>query len=155
VDLDLNSIFVAEAFAGLMRQSYSDARFSAITTPAFGFDGVWNVTPQSSLSLSVLRTIDETTGTTSPALVTTNVGSSAQYQFLDNLFGRVDYLHSFIDFPQTTSHDDVDNISVSAKYLVNSSLTLTPLIAFTNRASDRPGRTYDQLQALFTVTLAY
>lgn len=154
-NLDLQSVFVAEVFAGVMRQDYSDGSFSDITTPTFGVDAVWNVMPQASLLFNALRTIDETSLAGASGIVSTNVSVGAQYQIYENLLARADYGHSFVDFRSTSFNDDIDVVTASVSYYLGRNIAVTPLVSYTNRSTDRPGRDFDQVRAIVGVTFAY
>jgi hypothetical protein len=155
IDLDLNSIFVAEAFGGVMRQDYSDSRFGATTAADFGLDSVWNVTPRASILFGALRSIDETTILPSSGILTTNVSTGAQYQFFPNLQGRIDYTHSFLDFERTAFHDDVDAVSVGANYFMGRNIILKPYLSYVTRDSNRSAANYEQVRGIVALTLQY
>jgi hypothetical protein len=154
-DLDINSIFVAEVFAGIMSQHYSAAGIGSLTPADFGVDAVWNVTRRTSLLFNVLRSLDETTLTGSPGILTTTVAAGAQYQFFPNLLGRIDYSHSFLDFQKTSFEDDLDSVSVGANYFIGRNIVLKPTLAYITRDSNRSGVDFDQWQGVLMMTLRY
>jgi hypothetical protein len=154
-DLDLNSVFIAEVFLGMMRQSYDDPTFGSVTTPAAGLDAVWNVTPNASVLFGLTRSVDETTLLASSSITATNASVGGQYQFMPNLQGRLDYAHSFLDFNKTSFHDDVDTVSASARYFIGRNVIVSPLLAYSTRDSNRPGAEFDEVRAIVAVTLQY
>jgi hypothetical protein len=158
VDLDLNSIFVAEVFGGVLHQEFSDSRFGSVTPVDIGLDAVWNLTPRASLTFDVLRSIDETTllvPSPSSAILTTTVATGAQYQFLPNLQGRIDYSHSFLDFQNTAFLDNVDILSVGANYFIGRNIIVKPSLSYSTRNTNRAASDFDRLQGIIAVTLQY
>lgn len=155
VDLDLNSVFVTEAFVGALHQTYADSRFANVTKPDFGMDAVWNVTPRASLLFDAVRSIDETTLLPASSITTTTLSTGAQYQFLPQLQGRIDYAHSFLHFNNTGFNDNVDTISATMNYFIGRNFVVRPTLTYQTRSTNRPSSDYGQLQGIVDLTLRY
>lgn len=155
VDLDLNSIFVAEAFVGALHQDYNDSRFANVTKPDLGLDAVWNVTPRTSVLFDAVRSIDETTLLPASSILTTTLSTGVQYQFLPQLQGRLDYGHSFEHYNNTGFDDNVDTVSAGANYFIGRNIVVRPYVAYQSRDSNRPTADYGQFQAVMDLTLRY
>lgn len=155
VDLDLNSVFVTEAFVGVLHQTYADSRFANVTKPDLGMDAVWNVTPRASILFDAVRSIDETTLLPASSITTTTLSTGAQYQFLPQLQGRIDYGHSFLHFNNTGFDDNVDSISASMNYFIERNFVVRPTLTYQTRSTNRPSADFGQFQGILDLTLRY
>lgn len=147
--LDLGGITAVEIFAGYMQQTYQSSQFQNISTPKFGLTGYWNPIRELWIKPFVVRTIDDTSLTTSAAYINTSAGFDVNYNARPNIRidGHADY--TIADYLPVANvpgnrYDQYVTLRVGAMYLPTEHFFIGPTYQYINLNSNQPGSSYDQ-----------
>lgn len=147
--LDLGGITAVEIFAGYMQQTYQSSQFQNISTPKFGLTGYWNPIRELWVKPFVVRTIDESSLTTSAAYINTSAGIDVNYNIRPNIRLDVHGDYSIADYLPVagipgTRYDQYVTVRLGAMYLPTEHFFIGPTYQFVTLNSNQSGSSYDQ-----------
>jgi opacity protein-like surface antigen len=140
----LGSEIDAEAYGGLILQTYSDDRFSNVVAPDFGGTLTWR--PQSGLLLRsrVERSLEETTVDDASSYLSTYASVTLRQIIRDDLrvYGGASYTND--DYQGISRIDDIYNAWVGIRYYLIPRLYLGAEFKYKERESTDPINDYTQ-----------
>ena len=164
VDLGLqilprNHIIYGDAYAGYLVQNFAQSRFGSTSTPDFGGDLTWSITPLTTLTFTGLTTFNTgtpgnsafITGTPGTSILT--VGNSylsrvfsagVNHQLLPNL--QLGLTGTYINntFQGTSRADNVFIVNATVRYQVNRNLYLGGDVYYAQQSSTAAGLSFSQ-----------
>ena len=156
VELDLGGLVFGELFAGYRRQAYEDAGLRSIKRPSFGAALDWNVTPLTTVSGRVSRTVQETVLDASGVLAT-QAEASVAHELLRNLVLAVtaDYtVNNYRVIGRQGRHEgDIWGGEIGIRWLTKRRLHLDLSYRYETRDSTLPLDDYGNHVASLSVTL--
>lgn len=121
-DVDLGGIITAEAYGGYMNQNYFNFASGDVGTWDLGGSVLWNVTELTSVEFRGSRSIEETTGTGSQALVDSSGTVTVTHELRRDVLLEGHISYSGLDFQNSKSHDDVYDAGFGGRYFVSRNL---------------------------------
>ena len=143
---DLGSTLFGEVYAGLRHWTFDDPSFETIDGPAFGADVTWTLTPLTTLKLSADSTIEATTIVGAAGIQRTAFGLSADHELLRNLLLWARASTATENFEGIDRDDDLRELGLGARYLMNRRIYLMLDLENENRdssGSDSSGQKYN------------
>ncbi len=145
------TVFSVDASIGVMSQEFDDSRFGTVTTPSLALDAGYNITPLTSLTGNVTRSIEETTTANASSIVQTVASVGVEHEIMYNLLGRVSLSYIWSDFQDISREDEVLSAGIDLKYLFSRNFYLKPSLQYSERASPVAGSDYDQWRGLLVL----
>lgn len=140
-----------EVMLGVLHRSYTDPRFSAITTPGADATLRWQATPTTSVVLFTERTVDETTLPGSPAYIYTLVGGRVIHDLSDKWSVVLRGAFGHLDFVQAGRTDNEVDSSFGVRYRITSKITLGVDYRYTDRVSGSSLYDFTRNQVYFRI----
>ncbi len=145
-----------EAFAGVMRQNFDYSGFSDISKPYFGLLTVWKPTSQTTATLFIDRSLEETVvhdgaGTYASSSTDTTYGFEVERHLTSRLSvnGRAAYTHS--DFNDFDRLDKIIDAGAGLRYYVMPNVYVGADLRVVDRASSDIAAQYSRNQVLVSV----
>lgn len=157
----ISPVITGEAFVGYIQQNYDDSRISAIHSPGFGGNLLWNVTQATSVRAKVSRTVQEVDffGTTASATVTsfleTQAGISVEQEVLRNILLTGGASLTSEDFRGTSRTDNIAEGDLGLTYLLNRMWRAGLDVSYQSRTSNTSGVSYNRALIGAKVRLQY
>jgi hypothetical protein len=126
----------AEAYAGVIQQSYDDARFGTQVAPDFGARLTWRLLPGGTLQAFVDRTIEETTLPGSSGYLRSSAGASVEQKVRPDLYFTGHFYYSVNDYRGVDRIDHVNDIGLGAKYFLMRNVYIGTDYTYLHRTSD-------------------
>ncbi|HEY4135894.1 MAG TPA: outer membrane beta-barrel protein [Alphaproteobacteria bacterium] len=142
------TVYTIDVSAGVLHQSFDDGRFDDVTEPTFAIDAAYNITPRTSLTGSLTRSLEETTLANSSSLLQTIASVGIEQEITYNLLGNVSVAKIWSDFQDVSRNDDVWVATAEVKYLLNRNFYIAPRFQLSDRSSDDPTAEFDQWRAM-------
>jgi hypothetical protein len=141
---DLTGILFADAFAGYREQDYDDPRLAAVRGPTGGAKLTWNVTRLTTITGSLTRDVRETILANSSGYFATVAELRVDHELRRFLLldGVLSYEKD--DFQGIGRTDDYYVAGISAKYLINRNLWISPGYSYRDRSSNITGASFDE-----------
>jgi hypothetical protein len=166
--IEVTRIVTAEIYVGYLHQEYESPLFPDVSSPAFGGNLLWNVTPLTSLKGSFSQSVAETTlvvaaptaanpfaEQAASASRETNLQLTAEHELLRNLIltGSVGYVRD--DYRGITRTDNTYGTDIGARYLMNRNIRVTADLSYSKRDSNVPNSSYDRVIGIVGATLGF
>ena len=141
-----------EAYAGYLAQNFAQSGLGSTSTPDFGGRLTWNITQLTTLTFTGL-TIFSTGTPSSPTIINGSAGNSylskvltanADHQLLRNVLLNLYTSYENDSFQGITRTDNVFNVGVGVRYLVNRNLFLGGSFSYYQRSSTLAGASFNQ-----------
>ncbi len=117
--LDLTGKTFGDFYLGYLDREYDDSRFSKASGPTFGADVSWNVTGLTTLRIEGERTIDNTIVLGAAGITKSRLTFGADHELLRSLIVSADLSFGSDDFEDIDRKDDLTELSLGGKYLMN------------------------------------
>lgn len=143
-DLDLSSVVLGEVAIGRLRYDYDDARFddvSGVTANALLY---WHVTPLTTVTFQLERSIAETTTAGSSGYVSDVAAVAVYHELLRNLMLEASLSSVSNDYDGIGREDDLTTFRISGEYEMNRNLFFGAGYEHGTRDSNNPGVGYDR-----------
>lgn len=146
-------IIYGQVYTGYLVQKFDQSSLGSTSTPDYGGQLVWNVTPLTTLSFNGLRTFitgsfaNPVTGVSGPAgngYLASTVQAVADHELFRNLLINANFIYENDSFQGIARTDNVYTASGGVRYLVNRHLFLGGNVTFQERTSTLPGNSYTQ-----------
>ena len=134
---DLTGIIFADVFAGYREQDYRAVQLAAIKGPTGGAKLTWNVTPLTTITGGVTRTVEETDIANSSGYFATRGDLRADHELLRNLLLDAAAGYERDDFKGIGRSDDYYLAGVGARYLIDRNFWVSAGYNYTNRSSNQ------------------
>jgi hypothetical protein len=144
-----------EVRAGVLEQSFNDARFSSVSAPVFGVEAIWNADPLLSVKLSAFRTVEETTLPGAAAFLSTSASMAVQYELLRNMLLEGDLRYFRSNYLQISRADDIGAANLGLTYFLDNNFALRARMAYSERRSQVPGGGFDDTTFFLRLTAGY
>ena len=164
VDLGLqilprNHIIYGDAYAGYLVQNFAQSRFGSTSTPDFGGDLTWSITPLTTLTFTGLTTFNTGTPgnsafiTVTPGTSILTVGNSylsrvfsagVNHQLLPNLQLGLTGTYLNDTFQGMSRVDNVFIVNATVRYQVNRNLYLGGDVYYAQQSSTAAGASFSQ-----------
>lgn len=147
-DIDITSKVKGEAFAGYLHQGYDSTSLSDINSPSFGGSVIWKPTGLTSLDFAVQQSVQETsTDINTSGYVSTISTLRAEHELRRNLlfaagFGYSNNAYEGAAIGQNERNDNIANVSLNSKYLLNKRIAVGAEYKYENRDSNITGQDY-------------
>lgn len=140
----LSNSLSTEAYAGLIYQSYDDARFSDVVSPNFGGRLTWTPLDGLSVRANLERSLQETTILDASGYLQTSASLSfVQWLRPDiRLDGGIGYYDN--DYQDISRHDEIVEAWLAVRRYISSDIYIGANYVFTSRDSTVIGENYDQ-----------
>ena len=122
--LDFTGSTIGEFYLGYLRREYEDSRFSRADGPTFGGQIDWNISGLTTLSFGGSRTIDATTIESASGITTSLIQFGVDHELLRNLVLSLDLALGSDDFEGIDRKDDLSELQLSGRYLMNRNIEL-------------------------------
>jgi hypothetical protein len=139
---DLTGIMFADVFAGYREQDYEAVQLAAIKGPTGGARLTWNVTPLTTITGGVVRTIEETDIANSSGFFATRGDLRVDHELLRNLLLDATLGYERDDFKGIGRGDDYYIAGVGAKYLIDRNFWVLAGYNYANRSSNQRGNSF-------------
>jgi hypothetical protein len=157
VDLGLQilprHIIYGEAYAGYLIQNFAQSGAGSISTPDYGGQLVWNVTPLNTLTFTGARTFYTGTPSNGSTVVlgpagngylSSTIAVNADHELLRNLLVNLNAGYENDSFQGIVRNDNVFTGGAGSQYLINRHLFLGGTFSIYRRTSTFPGVSYTQ-----------
>ncbi|MFN4282160.1 MAG: outer membrane beta-barrel protein [Alphaproteobacteria bacterium] len=145
------TVFSIDASVGFMSQDFENSTFGTVTTPSLALDAAYNLTPLTSLTGFVTRSIEETTTANASSIVQTVASVGLEHEIMYNLLGRASLSYIWSDFQGINREDEILTAGFDMKYLFSRNFYLKPSLQYSERMSPVAGSDYDQWRALLVL----
>ncbi|MEX2643903.1 MAG: outer membrane beta-barrel protein [Acetobacterales bacterium] len=153
VALDLGGLVFGELFAGYLSQDYDAAQLDRISSVSFGGEVTWNVTPLTTIVGSLSRAVEETTIGNASGALATNAGVSVDHELLRHVIVSADASYRTVEFENIDRDDDIMNVGVGARYLLNRNVNFQVRLSHAERDSTSVNNDYEANTALLRIVL--
>ena len=137
---DLGNGSNAEAYVGIMRQSYDDGRFDAVRKPDFGGRLTLNPGKDTKVTARLQRSLNETTVTASPGYVSTVFSGKVEHRASPRLIPEFSVSYELADYLQSSREDEVYSAQASIKYFLARNAYIIGGVKYTARDSNDADR---------------
>ena len=164
VRLNYPDVLKLDAFAGWLKQRYSDPAFADVSEPAFGAALLWRISERATLNAYLDRTVEETTvlqvsptGTVTPAssFLNTYFGATLGYRFTDRWLGTLEGSYSRATYEGIDRVDNYKGGGGGVTYRAAKMLYLQLLYQYRGLDSDIPGENYHKNLVFFNVGIPF
>ena len=140
-----------DAFAGLLKQNFDDARFSDVSKPVFGGALLWAITADTRLSAYLDRTLEETAVTYTPApndvrhassYLNTYASAGVNHRLTQAWSLRADLSKSEVDYQNIDRTDDYYGATVGVGYRLHPNVFLDLSHSYRKLDSSLPGEDF-------------
>ena len=156
--LDVGGVVFGEMFAGYLTQDYDAPGLPTIDGRSFGGSVDWNVTPLTTVSGSLERTVEESTLSAS-GFLSTKVRVSADHELRRNLILGAELGFTDQDYEGITRRDDrrdeVIEVGIGVTWLLNRHLHADVGYRFRTRDSSAARADYDNHVTSLTLRMQY
>ena len=153
--LEFTDLIVGEAFIGYRTQSFDDPTLSSASGIGGGLDVTWNVTRLTSVTASVVRTVEETTQVNAAGYFATRTRIEVDHELLRNLLIGASASYDRNDFEGISRVDNGYGGGAYVKYLTNRYLDLSARYQYSRRDSDVATESFDRNTFLVQATVKY
>ncbi len=116
VALDISGVVQGEVALGAQRYDYDDSRFDDTTSATAEGLIYWHLTPLTSATFQIARSIGETTATGSSGYVSDTLGAKVEHELLRNLLLEASATFSRADYEEIDRSDDTWRWTISGEY---------------------------------------
>ena len=113
---NLGQVLQGEAYAGVLGQSYNDARFSDVVKPDFGMRLTWRPLTGSTVRGFIDRSVEETTLMGASGFVRTAIGGSFEQEIRPDLYMSGHLYFTENDYQDFDRVDHVNDAGLGVKY---------------------------------------
>jgi hypothetical protein len=145
------TVFSVDASIGVMGQKFDDSRFGTVTTPSMLLDAAYNISPLTTVTGGITRSIEESTATNVSSIVQTSASVGLEQEIMYNLLGRASLSYIWSDFQDIDREDEILQAGIDVKYLFSRNFYLKPSLQYSERMSPVAGSDYDQWRALIVI----
>lgn len=153
--LDLSGVLSGDIFAGYRSQDYEDAQLETISGPTVGAELTWNMSKLTTIKGSVSRTVMETTQTGASGYFNTGAGLSVDHELLRNLLIGGNLSAANQKYRGNGRDDNVYELGIYAKYLLNRRLYISADYDFTRRNSNAAASSYSKNAFMVKLTTQF
>ncbi len=158
-DIDFTGITFGEIYAGYLFQDLDDPGFNDVEGYVFGGLLTWNVTGLTTVRFDVEREIEETTVGRASSVFASRAGVMVDHELLRNLLLNASFFFTREEFEGIDRNDNLYEVEVGSKYLLNRYLYLSLGYRYTRRDTEQPGEGnnlgYEENVIGFTAQLNY
>ena len=142
VSIEITGRLTGEIFAGWGSRNYDDPAFPTISGPAGGLSLTWTPTGLTTITGSVVRTIEETTQTGAAGYWSTNVRVSIDHELRRNVLLNGFGSYQFDDYRGISREDQWFRAGAGATLLVNRNFRFFGGYEFTRSISNQGGASF-------------
>jgi len=151
VAFNVDRHLVGEAYAGVMRQRYNDARFEDIQALDVGVDLRWHPSPWTTYWLGLDRTLDETVVAGSPGYLSTTASARIEHDLGASTVVSGGVALTRDRFRQIERDDDQISMSAGLRHYLNDSVYLGADYRYVHRTSEVTAANYDRSLVMLTL----
>jgi hypothetical protein len=151
--LGLTGITTGEVFVGYADQDYEDPHLDTIGGAIIGAALTWNVTPLTTVTGTLARTIEETTLVGASGFFANGAYLRADHELLRNLLLNARASYVINKYEGIEREDVIYQAGAGAKYLLTRNFYLTVDYTYTQRDSAAPGLADDYRRNVVLVRL--
>jgi hypothetical protein len=155
IEVDFGGITFGDFFIGYRAQYYDDPEFETIDGLDAGAHLVWNVTPLTTVTGTLRRSIGETVSEDSSGFIGTEFDLTVDHELLRNLILGAEARYVNRDYEGIDRIDDVYEAGINANYMLNRNVYLGGGYEYHSRHSTFAEEEYDQHVATIHLTLQY
>lgn len=105
-----------EFFLGVLQQDYDDPRFSSIHTVDFGGNLNWRAAPRTTMTLSLDRSLEETTLEDSSGYLHTSLGGSVRHELTPRININASVSAAKADYQSVSRNDEYYSARIGMRY---------------------------------------
>ena len=154
-EFEITPLIFASAEFGAQGLEFDNLGIEPIDTFSFAADATWLVTPLLTASLSANRSISEKVSQNFDARIDTSVESTLDYELLRNVVVSAGAKYTFEEFIGPSGEDDVVELALGTRYLVNRWLELDLTGTYEQRDSFKATEDFDRYMVWLNVTTQY
>jgi hypothetical protein len=154
-DFEVTPLIFASAEVGAQGLDFDNFAIEPINALSFAANATWLVTPLLTASLSASRSISEKVSQNFDARIDTSVESTLDYELLRNVVVSAGAKYTFEEFIGPSGEDDVVELALGTRYLVNRWLELDLTGTYEQRDSFKPAEDFDRYMVWLNVTTQY
>jgi hypothetical protein len=139
VTIEITGKLIGEIFAGYTRRTYRDSTLSAVSGPTGGASLTWTPTGLTTVTATLVRTIEESTQTGASSYFSTNFRLSVDHELRRNVLLNGYGSYQFDDYQGIARFDRWIRAGVGATFLVNRNLNMFGGYEFTRAISNFQG----------------
>ena len=133
-----------EVLGGYMRQNYDDRNLKDVGVPDFGGRLTYQVTPRTSVTALLDRTVEETTAVGASSYIATTFGAQVEHKLAPDMTVNGSIYYTIDDYVGINREDDLVDAGLGLRYYVTPNLWFGPDYRFLQRNSDAAGEDYDE-----------
>lgn len=143
-EYDLTGVTFLDAFVGITRQDYDDARLRELAGWTAGAKLTWNVTQLTTVTGSLSREVEETILNNASGYFATRAEIRADHELLRNLLLNASLGYENDEFEGITRDDDYYLAGLGAKYLMNRFFSVSGGYGYRTRSSNAVNADFDE-----------
>jgi len=150
--LDLTGKLKGDAYVGYQSQNYDDARLATISGVAGGMGLQWSPTGLTAVKARVDRAVNQTTQNGASGYFSTLFTTGVTHELLRNVILTADAGYCLNDYTGGNNRtEDVYNVGIGAKYLINRNFYLKSGYEYNNRSTNITNTNYDTNRAYLSI----
>lgn len=123
-------------FAGYIDQNYDDPALTDISTPTVGGNVSWSVSPETTLSGYVTRSVDETTLDGASAALSTGGGVNVDHALTQAITGNLNASFYDFDYEGIDRDDNLLSLGAGLRFQLTPHVYMSPTWRFNHRMSN-------------------
>jgi hypothetical protein len=149
MQFEVSRLMVGQVYAGYLKQSFDDVRFSNVSGAAFGAQLEWYPTLMTTVRFNARRSVEETTLLDASSYTATRFAVGLDHELLRNFILSADLLYDVDEYNGSPRTDKFWGLSFGAMYLLNRNLQANFGYVFSRRDSNLTG--FDYTNNLFRI----
>jgi hypothetical protein len=154
-NFEVTPLIFVSAEVGAEGLAFDNLAIDPINAFSFAANATWLVTPLLTASLSAGRSISEKVSQNFDARIDTSIRSTLDYELLRNVVVSAGAEYTFEEFIGPSGEDDVVELELGTKYLVNRWLELDLIGTYEQRDSFKTAEDFDRYMVWLNVTTQY
>jgi len=142
VTIELTGKLVGEVFAGWGSRNYRDPTLTTISGPSGGLSLTWTPTGLTTVTGTVVRTIEQTTQVGASGYWSTNIRVSVDHEFRRNVLLNGFGSYQLDEYKGISREDQWFRAGVGATFLINRNVNMFGGYEFTRSVSDVGGNSF-------------
>lgn len=146
VAFEITETFSGDVYGGYIQRYYDDPTFADTDSFDLGGDIYWSITPLTTARLVLERSFVETTQAGASSILETSGVIEVEHELLRNVILGANVGLTNFDYEGITREDDVWGFGVDGVYLINRNFYAGGRAQYTNRDSNAPTESFEDIE---------
>ena len=142
--IDITGTVFVDFLVGVFAQSFDDTRLADVDGSTFQLGVDWDITPLTTVTVAVSRSVEETTLTGTSGVLRTSAALGIDHELLRNLILSADVSNVNEDFRGIARDDRTFDFRAGARYLIHPRFVAEFGVNMTTRDSDVAAQDFDR-----------